>query len=135
MLGKWLWHFVKESDPLWKQIIVVKYGVIVTIVDKFGYKALLWLWIGVTCKIIREYMDHLLLHCAMEMELWNFVLMLGWDMLRTGIDMVEYWQRKPKIIPEFGVECSSFAVLCGTFGRRGTTNCWGAWGFCRDNKV
>lgn len=41
MLGKWLWHFVKESDPLWKQIIVVKYGVIVTIVDKFGYKALL----------------------------------------------------------------------------------------------
>ena len=41
MLSKWLWHFVKESDPLWKQIIVAKYGVIVTIVDKFGYKALL----------------------------------------------------------------------------------------------
>lgn len=67
-------------------------------------------------------MDHLLLHCAM-------------DMLRTGIDMVEYWQRKPKIILEFGVGCSSFAVLCGTFGRRGTTDCWGARGFCRDNKV
>ena len=33
-------------------------------------------------------------------------------MLRTGIDIVEYWQRTPKIIPEFGVECSSFAVLC-----------------------
>ena len=38
--------------------------------------------------------------------------------------MVEYWQRKPKIIPEFGVVCSSFAALCGTFGRRGTTDCW-----------
>ena len=26
LLGKWLWRFANENDPLWKQIIIGKYG-------------------------------------------------------------------------------------------------------------
>ena len=27
LLGKWLWHFGKESNRLWRQVIATKYGV------------------------------------------------------------------------------------------------------------
>ena len=27
LLGKWLWHFGKESNRLWHQVIATKYGV------------------------------------------------------------------------------------------------------------
>ena len=26
LLGKWLWHFGKESNRLWRQVIATKYG-------------------------------------------------------------------------------------------------------------
>lgn len=70
--------------------------------------------------------DRLLHHCAMEMELWNFVLVLfgvRQVMSRTVNDMLKSRQKKVTIILKVGMERSSFAVLCGTFGRRGTSEC------------
>ena len=83
---------------------------------------IIWDWCCM-CKCNGESVDHLLLHCPIASELWDFLFCLvglDWVMLRTVIAMLASWRGIMGFVEVrlFGVWC--LHVSCGVFGEKET---------------